>query len=95
MGELNWRDLAVVSIRASALVAELVGKTAVATALFKTADRIEAGENVDSYMGDIAKLLKERQVNPQDWADVYEKIAAADARLDSDAPAGVSEGSGG
>ena len=90
---MDWKDFGVVGLRAAALALDLLGKTYAAITLFKLADRIEAGENVDEYMGKVAALLKTRSVNSQDWIELYDKIHAASAKLMApEAPAGNPEG---
>jgi hypothetical protein len=78
---VNPTLLAVVSLRAAALAAELAGRPSTASALRSLANLIESGIAVDAHLAEVAEKLKSRELSDADWSDVANRIHADAARL--------------
>lgn len=78
---MNPTLLAVVSLRAAALAAELAGRPSTASALRSLANLIESGIAVDAHLAEVAEKLKSRELSDADWSDVANRIHADAARL--------------
>lgn len=79
--KFDIKDWGLIAIRGLAISAEFAGRINMATTLFRLADRIEAGENVDGHMSTVAQLLKDRTVNDEDWRQVRESVISGSGRL--------------
>jgi hypothetical protein len=79
---MDPKIMLILTLRSTALAAELAGRPQQAAALRALADSIQAGRAVDAHMAEVAEKLKDGgSATEADWADVYARIDADRARL--------------
>ncbi|MCL2161929.1 MAG: hypothetical protein FWH56_08640 [Betaproteobacteria bacterium] len=84
---INFNTLAIVGLRAAGLAVSLSGEASntqkTSQSLYLLADLLEAGKATDTHMAAVAEKLKNREITQEDWDDVFARITADSARLQS------------
>lgn len=73
--------IALVSVRSTALAADLAGRGILADQLYTFADALEAGRATEEHMKLVAEKLKTRAITDADMAEVMARIDADSAEL--------------
>jgi hypothetical protein len=73
--------IALISIRSTALAADLAGRSGLSDQLYGLADAIDAGRATDAHMALVAEKLKSRDITDADVAEVMARIDADSAEL--------------
>lgn len=73
--------IALVSLRTTALAADLAGRGTLADQLYSFADAVDAGRATEEHMKLVAEKLKTRAITDADMAEVMARIDADSAEL--------------